>query len=330
MKDYKSMLNMLGMPLELTDNIKARATFRNTKEFEIAFARYYMLAFGRFRMKEGTCPDTMDERTAKNAILTNAKYCRWLQEGKPLGLPCNRGGSITFYGYSNTAFVFARNGWNKEVKLVIPGGDESNVVNQTIYGTQAVENEDKGFIIRANELEFPLISFITSYAWKVSDTMRALDVQRNRMKTPGFVVATEELAAVFKKIQDQLNNNEEIINVPLGARDALQTLDYIIPSDIHHETKADYEWYDHLFLNILGFGGNASPDKGAQLTEDEVHSDSALSAFSIQNLVNELNKYEKVANEVQGTNIEWEVVEPELPEKPEQEEKKESEEVEDE
>lgn len=329
MKGYTDLLNLIGMPIEFKDSISKQAKFKNTKEFELAFARYYLLAFNRFRMKEGTCPDTIDERTVKNAVLSKAMYCQWLQDGVPLALPCTKGGSISFYGYPASAYVFARNGWNREIKCVIPGGDKSDVINQTIYGTQAPENEDKGFIVKCNELAFPLISFISSYALRVSNVMRTLDVQLERMKTPGFVVASEEVAHELKKIREQIMNNEELINIGLGAKDALQKIDYLIPSDVHHETKADYEWFDHIFLNLLGFGGNASPDKGAQLTEDEVHSDNVLSSFSIQTMVDYLNYQQKFPNELHGTIIEWEVVEPEIkmPEQPEQPEQKEESEV---
>lgn len=313
MRSYSELTQFMGLNEVFTKDIRKRALFRNSARYEQELAFIYSLFFNSFGMVEGTCPETMDERTVKRAIIGTAKYCRWLENGVPFGLPCNYGGNFTkMYAYPTNAYVYSYMGYFKDVKCMIPNGN-GGIVRETIGGGEAEDNDEKGFIIKANQLDYAPISYITQVAYDLSDTLRTLEVQRTKMKAPGILGADERIINKVRQNLESMENNEEIINVgrvgstTTSVQDALGMVPYLIPSDVHHETKDDYEWYSHQFMNRIGFNTNSSPDKAANLTEDEVNADALLSAFNIQSMVDYLNYQEEIANKEQGTNIKWEV-----------------------
>lgn len=331
MRSYAELTNFMGLCEDLKDNIKAKAVFKNTARYEQEFAFLYNIFFNSFGMKEGTCPDTMDERTVKRALIGIGKFCQFIDEGDlPYGLPCTPGGTFTkVYGYPVSAFVYSYMGFYKEVPLYQPNGS-GHLVRETVCGNAISESETKGFIIKCNQVDLPPVQMISQYAFDMSDTLRTLDVQRVHMKTPGYLSVKEEAKNAIKRINKSRENNEEMIDVGIYGADALGAVPYIIPSDVHRETKNDYEWYYHQYMNRIGFNTNSSPDKAANLTEDEVNSDALLSAFNIQSMVDYLNYQQEMINEVHGTKIVWEVKHPLAKFETSKEDKKESEDKENE
>lgn len=187
MRSYADLTNFLGLCEDLKDDIKAKAVFKNTARYEQEFAFLYNIFFNSFGMVKGTCPETMDERTVKRALIGVGKFCQFIDEGDlPYGLACNPSGTFTkIYGYPVSAYVYSFTGFYKEVPLYQPNGS-GKIVTETMSGVDASE-KPKGFIIKCNQVDLPPIQMISQYAFDMSDTLRTLDVQRVHMKTPGYL-----------------------------------------------------------------------------------------------------------------------------------------------
>lgn len=299
------LMNFIGMPSEL--DALSGAKIKNSARYDMEFGFLYNLVYDSFGIKEGTCPDTYDERTAKRSIIATNRVCQFMENELPYDLPCANAGEYTkMYRYPTKVFVYSQGGYYADVDCHIPNGSGS-FVRDTLNG-EYVEGKSKGVIIKAREDESAtLLKLIASYAYDMSDMMRTLDVQRRYMKTPGYLSVNEEAKNAIKRINKQRDENEELIDVGIYGANALGAIPYTIPTDLHHESKNTYEWYYHQFMNRIGFNTNSSPDKAANLTEDEVNSDANLSSFNIESLVNSLNYWQKIANEAHGTNIVWEV-----------------------
>lgn len=275
------------------------ARFKNRIEFQNAFARLVKKGLARYKF-EGL-PETISDRVLKQALLYHGSVCFFEKEGSVLALPACPTSDLTLYGDFKSCFCYGRNGYNIRVPLYVPGADEAPVLNKgVINGTP----EPKGVFVRENEIVYPFVNYCISYAEKISDTMRTLDVTRRNIKRPFVVTAEEQVVPTVKKFFDQRDENMEyIISTGIFPADKVNIAEIPYGSENLKACTDLVEWYMNDFDNLCGFNSNANPDKKERLLVDEVNSNNESTNANMDSLLVYLQSQLDLVNKYLGTDI---------------------------
>ena len=302
-----SCISMVGIN-DLPSN-KRLAKMKNCFAFQNQFANLLSTyAMNRYRLKEGTCPDTINERVFKEALLWYGSAVIFEKNGSPLVLPGRPTNAISFYGDSGYAWVWSRNGkFHEKVKLYIPNGDDSSIVRDTIEGT--VSKNADGVLIRETELMYPFINYVVDYAQQLSNVRRKKDVALFQATRPYVIAANESAVKSVKAAMDSVKDNEEyIISTGIFNANDVQVFNLNLDSaNTMSAMRDEYDWTLDQFKEMCGFNSNRATDKKANLLEAEVDVNNDSITNAVQSVVDTLNKYTAIANEKFGLNMEWEI-----------------------
>lgn len=284
------------------------AKFKNNRMFINVFCRLVSDALS-VNKYEGL-PDTISERVVQEtmlyhgagAIIKSATINGTRHEfTSPIFLPAPPADDWSVYGEPGYGNAFTRNGQVFKVKFYIPGSPSDKMLATGISGQSLGEQFDAVYI-RANRLEFPAIEYCIQYAEAISDCYRALDLSRRWIKRPFMVFCDEtSVESVKQVIEDRDDNVENIITMLDPSRAQIQTLD-TNPQNIKACTDL-VEWYTDQFYQSIGIQANANPDKKAQLTEDEIHSNDEATLLQGDKVIDFQQSQWDIANEILGTNI---------------------------
>lgn len=285
---------------------KKLAKYKNAQEFANNFASLLHIAKHRYRLKEGTKPDTINERVLIDSLLWYGRVVFFEKNGSILALPGQPTNDFNIYGDAGYAHVFGRNGFNEKIKLVIPDAG-TDVTTIGLSGNQ-MGLDGTGVLIRETENMYPFINYINSYADRMCDTMRTIDVQRFQSKRPYMIVAKETAVKSVQEYLKKIGENEEYI-VSSGIFDANDV--NVVPmsvsaADIKGMTEL-HDWYMAKFMELCGVSNNQATNKKANLIVDEVNANNEQTEFSVDAIVDYLNRQMETVNNLFGTNMEWEV-----------------------
>lgn len=291
---------LIGAPIS-----KKLSKIKNAQAFQNQFATLLHIAKHRYRIKEGTCPDTINERVLIDALLWYGSCTFFNKNGIILALPSRPTSNFNLYGNPGEAWVWGRSGFNQKVKLVLP--EAGGVLNEGITGPIKV-NEGEGVFVRENEIMYPFINFVYQYAEQIADTLRTIDVQRFHCKRPYIITAQEQVVPTVKEYFNKVKDNDDyIIGTGIFDANAVNAIPITVTAqDIKGMTEL-YDWYMAKYFELCGIKNNQASSKKENLIVDEVNANNEATEFGVDAVVEYLNKQMETVNALFGTNIEWEV-----------------------
>lgn len=297
---------LFGGNIGKTNKMKL-ASYKNAVTWQNVFVRLLQDALHRYKIVN--LPDTVQQRVILQSLLWYGNIVFFEKMGNILALP----GAPSSAGYNingdpGSSWVFSRNGqFNEEVKLYLPGEDESNFLKKT----NGIEDGGKyrGVIVWENSIRYPFINQIVWFADMIADSMRTIDVARQNLKNPFVVVCEESVVNTVRKFFEKVDNNEErIINSGVFPVDKISVL------PIHQETQtlSDatelVEWYENKFREICGIDSNAQQDKkGENLITAELSINDEYQEQSIDKCVQYIQEGLDNVNKIFGLNMKVEV-----------------------
>jgi len=289
---------LIGAPIS-----KKLSKIKNAQAFQNQFATLLHIAKHRYRIKEGTCPDTINERVLIDALLWYGSCTFFKKDGGILALPSRPTNDFNLYGEPGYAWVWGRNGFNQKVKLTIP--QAGGVLDKGMFGEIG---DGEGVFVRENEIMYPFVNFVSQYAEKIADTLRTIDVQRFHCKRPYIITAQEQVVPTVKEYLNNVKDNEDyIIDTGIFDANAVSAISITVTSqDIKGMTEL-YDWYMAKYFELCGIKNNQASSKKENLIVDEVNANNEATEFGVDAVVEYLNKQMKTVNALFGTNIEWEV-----------------------
>lgn len=283
---------------------KKLVKMKNTIVWQNVFARLLQDALDRYHF-EGL-PETISERVFLQALLWYGGCAIFEKDDALLCLPCAQSGDgFNIYGDPASAWVFSMTGQlNENVKLYLPGSDETAFLKNTVTGKQT--GETRGVYIRENAISFPFIQQVLFYADVIADTYRALDVCRENAKQPFIVVAEESIIESVKRFFEQRSENyTAIVSSGVFPADKIRLLPFESNSENIKNMTALIDWYFNKFKELCGVknsGGNIDK-KGENLITAEVEVNDEYTDLSIENSLKYIQKGLDDVNKLYGTNI---------------------------
>lgn len=246
---------------------------------------------------------TMSKRVVKQSLLFNASIGFFEKEGNILALPGNPMEGPTLNGDFRYMNVYGRNGYNEKIPLFVPGGNESNIVNQTTsdYFTYA---KPTGVWMRENRYCYPFINFCIERTEQIADSMRVLDVLRFHLKTPFLIVADEQILPTVKAMMKQVEDNVNyLVSSGVLPVDRVNILQKPIGPDTIKAVTDLIEWYYNDFDELCGKNSNSNPDKKERLLVDEVNANNESTKASYNELIEFMQEELDFVNKCLGTNM---------------------------
>lgn len=296
--------NIFGcITTNIGDNKTAKqlAKFKNQITFQNVFVRLVNKALARYDI-EGY-PDTVNGRVLRMSLLYHGSVGFFEKDGAVLALPALPNANVTLYGDFKSMFVYGRNGFNAEIPLYVPGGDDSTLVNKPIGGV-SLSKTPRGIWLRENPQVFPFILNCIDYAEKIADTYRTLDVLRHHLKRPYIITADEQLIATIKKAFEVINENQPIVvSSGVFTPDRIQVLPLTVTPDTLKIVSDLIDWYYNDFDNLCGKNSNANPDKKERLLVDEVNANNETTESGQADFLDYLQEQLDFVNEKLGTSM---------------------------
>lgn len=304
------LFNCIDVSLDgKSKTMKRIAQYKNQLEFMNALARLTKRALARYSF-EGL-PITVNERVLKMSLLFHGCACFFEKEGNILALPALPNSNLNLYGEWKSCFVYGRNGFNAQIPLYIPGADESKTINKGDINL-SMKDKPNGVFVRENEFMYPFMNYCITYAEKIADCMRTIDVTRKNIKKPFIITAEEQLVPTIKKFFDNRDNNEEyIVSSGVFPADRISLLPIETNADSIKAATDLIEWYYNDFDNLCNWNSNANPDKKERLLVDEVNSNNESMSEVRDNFIEYLQEQMDNVNKYLGTNIKVKIKEDE-------------------
>lgn len=135
---------------------------------------------------------------------------------------------------------------------------------------------DKTIYIKNNIDEIPTMNSIQLVAYRLYDTERAIDINRNALKTPLLIEGDKQSMLTLKNLYMQYSGNTPVIygKKNFNLSNKLNVLKTDVPYLIDKLTIHKHELWNDL-LSFLGIN-NANTDKKERLITDEVNSNDEL------------------------------------------------------
>ncbi len=286
-----------------TQNNKKANELRNDQVFAAKFSELCEHALKRYKI-EGL-PETCNERVVLMSLLWYANVVFWDNNGSILALPGTPNADITLYGDPGRSFIYGANGFNKDVRLYIPNGENVGAVRKTIGGVTLPKTYE-AVMVRESMTMFPFINEVFFYADAIADTYRTLDNVRLNIKQPFMVACDDKLKPSVEKMFRERNSNTGFI-VGTGDLSDPNKKIQLFPFDANPQNLRDctmtIEWYMNQFLQLCGVKTANTVDKKAQVTNDELHANDSVSSVNTDNTLDYLNSQLENANKAFGLNM---------------------------
>ena len=256
-------------------NKSKMAKYKNAIVFQNNWFQFFEDAMSRYKIVEkgkDTLPETLSERVILQSFIWYANAVFFDKGNNIFALPGVPDGSgFNWYGNPAGAWIYSRNGrLNENVKLYIPGSDESAFLKETngyIDGGKI-----KGVIVYENKSRVPFIRPMMYYCEQVSDTFRTLEVARKQLKVPYIIFAEESVRKTVVDDLNRRNDNEENI-IGTGVYDPNKVNIFPIQGATESIPRAVelIEWYTGKWKELCGIDNNSQIDKkGENLIQAEL------------------------------------------------------------
>lgn len=268
---------------------KKLAKFENNIEYQNTFFNLLNLAMYSFSFNG--LPDTCNERWFKMSLifygyaaLINDKDLGYLSLAvRPSSFEYN------IYGDVSKVNAFGWNGFNKEYTAYMIGTD--NIDAESI-------------ICRDNDCTYPLINVLFTYAHRLCDTMRTLDVASKKLKHPWFITCDESQKTSIKKILEDVDYNENSI---ICNRSTMPNEFNVLKTGVDPDSiTALWAHYNNLqseIRTLLGINNVTQLDKKERLIVDEANSNDILTDLNLDYRMKSYQKFCDLVNELWGLDI---------------------------
>lgn len=281
------------------------AEYENNFVFQNAFNSLLNDALHRYDL-EGA-PDTISKRVVMQSLLWNASVFFFKKGDAILALPGMPDGSgINLNGDFAGAYVYGQNGYSEKIDLIIPGGDNARLLEQTSSGI--TYKDGTGVLVRENPQMYPFIDILIYYAHCIADTMRTLDVCRKNAKRPYIISAEQSVVESIKKYFDKRDANEDyIISTGVFPADKVHIEPLQSNPDFTHSASELIDWYTQRFREECGIKnlGAQVDKKGENLQSAEITCNDQYTDNKILQWLDCLNEGLTFANKNFGTHMKF-------------------------
>lgn len=263
--------------------------FQNINQYGMYLERLTELAISMFEWKN--LPDTCDERFLELTLFTNGYAVFFKDEdlsrtglsesdtGSYLALPVATNGRWNVYNVPTKRRAYASNGYNKNL-------DKNNSI-----------------MIYNNLLHTNSINISMTYAKRLYNLDRIVDVNANAQKTPVLILANEQQRLTMLQVYQQWDGNEPVI---FGDRDLDMKLVQALRTDAPYIADKIQALKTELWNEVLTYLGisNISFQKKERMISDEVLRNQGGTIASRYSRLNARRKAADQINKMFGLNIE--------------------------
>ena len=263
--------------------------FQNNNQYGMYLERLTELAISMFEWKN--LPDSCDERFLELTLFTNGYAVFFKDEdlsntglsdtdtGSYLALPVATNGRWNVYNIPTKRRAYASNGYNKNLD-----------VNNSV-------------VIYNNLLHTNSINISRTYARRLYNLDRIVDVNANAQKTPVLILANEQQRLTMLQVYQKWDGNEPVI---FGDRDLDMKLVQALRTDAPYVADKIQALKTELWNEALTYLGisNISFQKKERMISDEVLRNQGGTIASRYSRLNARRKAADQINKMFGLNIE--------------------------
>lgn len=267
----------------------SESLFQNNNQYGMYLERLTELAISMFEWKN--LPDTCDERFLELTLFTNGYAVFFKDEdlsrtglsesdsGSYLALPVATNGRWNVYNVPTKRRAYASNGYNKNL-------DENNSV-----------------MIYNNLLHTNSVNISRTYAKRLYNLDRIVDVNANAQKTPVLILANEQQRLTMLQVYQKWDGNEPVI---FGDRDLDMKLVQALRTDAPYIADKIQALKTELWNEVLTYLGisNISFQKKERMISDEVLRNQGGTIASRYSRLNARRQAADHINKMFGLNIE--------------------------
>lgn len=267
----------------------SESLFQNNNQYGMYLERLTELAISMFEWKN--LPDTCDERFLELTLFTNGYAVFFKDEdlsrtglsdsanGSYLALPVATNGRWNVYNIPTKRRAYASNGYNKNLD-----------VNNSV-------------VIYNNLLHTNSINISRTYARRLYNLDRIVDVNANAQKTPVLILANEQQRLTMLQIYQKWDGNEPVI---FGDRDLDMKLVQVLRTDAPYIADKIQALKTELWNEVLTYLGisNISFQKKERMISDEVLRNQGGTIASRYSRLNARRQAADLINKMFGLNIE--------------------------
>lgn len=263
--------------------------FQNNNQYGMYLERLTELAISMFEWKN--LPDSCDERFLELTLFTNGYAVFFKDEdlsntglsdsdtGSYLALPVATNGRWNVYNIPTKRRAYASNGYNKNLDL------------------------NNSVVIYNNLLHTNSINISRTYARRLYNLDRIVDVNANAQKTPVLILANEQQRLTMLQVYQKWDGNEPVI---FGDRDLDMKLVQALRTDAPYIADKIQALKTELWNEALTYLGisNISFQKKERMISDEVLRNQGGTIASRYSRLNARRKAADQINKMFGLNIE--------------------------
>lgn len=268
---------------------KKLTKFENNIEYQNTFFNLLNLALYSFSFEN--LPDTCNERWFKMSLIFNG-YAALINDPElgylSLGVRPNSF-EYNIYGDVSAIQAFGWNGFNKRYSAYMVGSNNTDA---------------DAIICRDNDCCYPLINTIFTYANRLCDAMRSLDVASRKLKVPYFITCDESQKTSIKKILDDVDFNENSI---ICNRSTMPNEFNVLQTNVKPESiLVLWNHYNNLQCEIrtyLGINNAVNLDKKERLIQAEANSNDIITDLNLDYRMKKYQEFCDIVNELWGLDI---------------------------
>ena len=267
----------------------SESLFQNNNQYGMYLERLTELAVSMFEWKN--LPDTCDERFLELTLFTNG-YAVFFEDedlsrtglsdsdnGSYLALPVATNGRWNVYNIPTKRRAYASNGYNK----VLDTNDSVMIYNNLLHTNS--------------------VNICRTYAKRLYNLDRIVDVNANAQKTPVLILANEQQRLTMLQVYQKWDGNEPVI---FGDRDLDMKLVQALRTDAPYIADKIQSLKTELWNEVLTYLGisNVSFQKKERMISDEVLRNQGGTIASRYSRLNARRQSADQINKMFGLNIE--------------------------
>lgn len=296
---------------------KKMKKFLESRVYQNWFMKLMEDALNRYHFKN--LPDTCSERVILQSLLwygavifargnfVNRKFVP-SKDGAIISLPGAPTEQFNIYGEPAYGWIWARNGLNQKIKLILPNGPAE--ITNVGFGGVKLDDTGDGVFVRETKTMYPFIFYTMDYAYKIWKSMITLDSQQYHMRRPYLIQAREEVVEAVEKVMGAAEENDDYVILDEGVFNVGEGIS-VMPKTIEatdlKTVQELVEWYLNQYRELCGISNNPAVNKKERVLTDEVNVNNEQTEFSVNSAVDYINEQLKVVNTAFGTNIICEV-----------------------
>lgn len=267
----------------------SESLFQNNNQYGMYLERLTELAVSMFEWKN--LPDTCDERFLELTLFTNG-YAVFFEDedlsrtglsdsdnGSYLALPVATNGRWNVYNVPTKRRAYASNGYNK----ILDANDSVMIYNNLLHTNS--------------------VNICRTYARRLYNLDRIVDVNANAQKTPVLILANEQQRLTMLQVYQKWDGNEPVI---FGDRDLDMKLVQALRTDAPYIADKIQSLKTELWNEVLTYLGisNISFQKKERMISDEVLRNQGGTIASRYSRLNARRQSADQINKMFGLNIE--------------------------